>query len=62
MDLQNITLVVHDFGGPIGLGAALENEDRIKQVVAFNTWLWSTKENVVAQEIDQLLNSEVGEG
>ncbi|MEL6832866.1 MAG: alpha/beta fold hydrolase [Bacteroidota bacterium] len=61
LDLRDITLVVHDFGGPIGLGAALENEDRIKQVVVFNTWLWSTKENVMAQEIDQLLNSEVGE-
>ena len=61
LDLHDITLVVHDFGGPIGLGAAIENVDRIERIVLFNSWLWSTKENVVAQEIDQLLNSEVGE-
>ncbi len=59
--LEDITLVVHDFGGPIGLGAGLENYQRIKRVVLFNTWLWSTKDNPIAAEIDGFLNSEVGQ-
>lgn len=61
LDLKDITLVVHDFGGPIGLGAALEMPDRIKNIVVLNSWLWSTRDNPMAQEIDKLLNSPEGE-
>jgi haloalkane dehalogenase len=41
LDLRDITLVVHDFGGPIGLPVALEESGRVKRVVLVNTWLWS---------------------
>jgi haloalkane dehalogenase len=37
LDLRNITLVVHDWGGAIGLGAAVERADRIRQLVILNT-------------------------
>jgi pimeloyl-ACP methyl ester carboxylesterase len=40
LDLRDVTLVCHDWGGPIGLGAALERSDRIRAVVAMNTWAW----------------------
>jgi haloalkane dehalogenase len=40
LDLRQIVLVLHDWGGPIGLGAALERLDRIRAVVALNTWAW----------------------
>lgn len=59
-DLSNITLVVHDFGGPIGLGAALQHPKRIKQVVLFNSWLWETQSNEDAQKIDNIVNSFIG--
>ncbi|MGB0428943.1 MAG: alpha/beta fold hydrolase [Bacteroidia bacterium] len=60
LDLQNITLVVHDFGGPIGLAAGIMNADRIDKVVMFNTWLWSTKARKDAQKIDKTVNSRLG--
>ncbi|WP_020535117.1 alpha/beta fold hydrolase [Lewinella cohaerens] len=60
LNLKEITLVVHDFGGPIGLGTAIENSDSIKRIVMFNTWLWGTKNNPGAQKIDSVLNSSVG--
>lgn len=60
LKLKNITLVVHDFGGPIGLSAAIENHDNIKQLVLFNTWLWETKNNPAAQKIDKLINGFIG--
>lgn len=41
MDLRDITLVVHDFGGPIGLNFALQHPYRIKNMVILNSWLWS---------------------
>ncbi len=37
LDLQNITLVVHDWGGAIGLGTALQVAERIKGLVILNT-------------------------
>ena len=60
INLTDITIVVHDFGGPIGLGAAIHNSDKIKQVVILNTWLWETKSNSKAQKVDKLLNGRIG--
>ncbi|MEQ9438875.1 MAG: alpha/beta fold hydrolase [Cyclobacteriaceae bacterium] len=60
LDLRNITLVVHDFGGPIGLGSALEHADRIKQIVLFNTWLWETKSNPAVKKVDKIINNALG--
>jgi haloalkane dehalogenase len=41
LDLRHVTLVVHDFGGPIGLPLALENDSRVDRVVIINTFAWS---------------------
>jgi haloalkane dehalogenase len=40
LSVSGVTLVVHDFGGPIGLAAALANPRRIDRLVLFNTWMW----------------------
>ncbi len=37
LDLRRITLLVHDWGGPIGLGAALREPDRVERLVVTNT-------------------------
>lgn len=37
LDLNDVTLVVHDWGGPIGLRAAVEHEERIARLVILNT-------------------------
>ncbi|MFI6317826.1 alpha/beta fold hydrolase [Nonomuraea sp. NPDC050556] len=36
LDLHDITLVLHDFGGPVGMGLAARHPDRIARVVAVN--------------------------
>jgi haloalkane dehalogenase len=41
LDLRGVTLVVHDFGGPIGLSYAVERPENVRALVLFNTWLWS---------------------
>lgn len=41
--LKDITLVVHDFGGPIGFDFALRNPQRVKSIVVLNSWLWSSE-------------------
>lgn len=61
LDLQNVTLIVHDFGGPIGLYAAFQHSDRIKRIVVMNTWCWATRDNPAAQQVDKILNSWLGQ-
>lgn len=41
LGLKDITLVVHDFGGPIGLSYAIEHPANVTRLVLFNTWMWS---------------------
>lgn len=38
LGVQRFTLVVHDFGGPVGLPLALEG--RATRLVLMNTWMW----------------------
>jgi cis-3-alkyl-4-acyloxetan-2-one decarboxylase len=40
LDLDDVTLVAHDWGGPIGLGAMLRRADRLRALVLMNTWAW----------------------
>ena len=37
LDLQRITLVLQDWGGPVGFRLAVENPDRISRLVVLNT-------------------------
>lgn len=37
LDLRNITLVAHDWGGAIGLSSLVQRKDRFKKIVLLNT-------------------------
>ena len=41
LDLRDIALVVHDWGGLIGLRFAVENADRVERLVILDTGVWS---------------------
>jgi haloalkane dehalogenase len=41
LDLRDATVVVHDWGGPIGLRLAVEHPDRISRVVVLDTGLFT---------------------
>ncbi len=43
LGLTNFILMVHDFGGPIGLSYALNHPQNVQKIVLFNTWMWSLK-------------------
>ena len=51
LDLHDITLVVHDFGGPIGLGYAVDHPERIKRVVLLNSWAGDPSKDPAAEKI-----------
>ena len=35
-DLRDLTLVMHDFGGPVGMGLAIRHPERIKRILSVN--------------------------
>ena len=43
LDLRDITLVVHDWGGAIGAGFAGRHPDRVKRLVVTNTGAWPSE-------------------
>jgi len=40
LDLQDLTLVVHDLGGPAGLAGAAQVSDRIRGIAGLNAFAW----------------------
>ena len=44
LDLRDVTLVMQDWGGPIGLGFGVEHPERIKRLVILNTWAFRIPE------------------
>lgn len=43
LELKSINLIVHDFGGPIGLSYAVNQPENISSIVIMNTWMWHFK-------------------
>ena len=41
LDLRDVTMVVHDWGGPIGLRIATEQADRVSRLVVMDTGLFT---------------------
>lgn len=60
LNLRDITLVVHDFGGPIGLSYTLDHIENIRQLVLFNTWMWSLRGDRQMAFIASVLGSPFG--
>jgi haloalkane dehalogenase len=60
LDLQGMTLVVSDWGGPIGLSYALRHPERIKRLVIINSWMWSVKDDGYYRMFSGLMGGAVG--
>lgn len=61
LGLRDITLVVHDFGGPIGLSYAVERPENVARLVLFNTWMWSLRDNREVAQIGRLFGGGFGQ-
>lgn len=57
--LNQITLVVHDFGGVIGLNFAMRHPEKIKRLVIFNSWLFSSQHDPDFKKLSKVLKSPV---
>lgn len=60
LNLQNITLIVNDWGGPIGLNYAIKHPERIKKLVILNTWLWDVTGDKHFEKFSKLMGGAFG--
>lgn len=43
--LNELNLVMHDFGGPIGMNFAIRHPKMVKSLIILNSWLWSSEKH-----------------
>jgi pimeloyl-ACP methyl ester carboxylesterase len=55
--LNDITLVLHDFGGPIGFNFALNHPEKIKNIIIINSWMWSSEMEPEFKKLKKILKS-----
>jgi pimeloyl-ACP methyl ester carboxylesterase len=56
-DLEKITLIVHDFGGPIALHYAIRFPDNVKKLVILNSWLGDSTGQPEFKKVKRFLSS-----
>jgi haloalkane dehalogenase len=61
LDLRDATLLVQDWGGPIGFGVAGRQPERFTAFVVGNTWAWPMTGNRGAQVFSRALSSPPGQ-
>jgi haloalkane dehalogenase len=59
LDLREATLMVQDWGGPIGFAVATRHPDRFSAFVIGNTWAWP-KSDPGTQAFSRLLGGRIG--
>lgn len=60
LGLKDIVLVVHDFGGPIGLSYAINHPENVSALVIFNSFLWSLKGDPAFERPNRLFGNAIG--
>jgi haloalkane dehalogenase len=55
-----LSLVVHDFGGPIALDWALDHPDRLAHLVIVNSWMWSFEDDALMKKRAALASGALG--
>jgi haloalkane dehalogenase len=57
LNLEDVTLVVHCIGGPVGLSWALDHPERVRNLVVFNSWMWGLEDNMPAFRLSRLVGN-----
>lgn len=60
LGLDRVTLVVHDFGGPIGLPLALRLQSVVARIVVLNSWAWPLDDDPEMVRAARLVGGAVG--
>ncbi len=57
LEIEDFTLFLHDYGGPIGIEWLLQNPGRVRDIVISNTWMWSQNDSRRAQRLAKIYSN-----
>jgi haloalkane dehalogenase len=60
LDLGDLAMMVQDWGGPIGLGFAERDPDRVRALVIGNTWAWPLNGKSRFERFSALMGGPIG--
>jgi pimeloyl-ACP methyl ester carboxylesterase len=60
LELHDITLVVHDFGGVIGLPLAADGTGRVNRLVVINSWMWDLGDDPGVRRAGRIFGGTLG--
>lgn len=60
LGIANLTLVLHDWGGPIGLSYAVAHPERVARIVLMNTWCWPLRHDLRLLVFSRVMGGAVG--
>jgi haloalkane dehalogenase len=60
LGLTDLTLVLHDWGGPIGLAYALRHPGTVRRLVLLNTWAWPLTHRPLVRTFGRLVGTTAG--
>jgi len=60
LGLEGVTLVTHDYGGPIGTRYAVENPDNVAALAPMNTFAWPVDDRLEARIFSATVGGPVG--
>jgi haloalkane dehalogenase len=60
LDLTDLTLLVHDWGGPTGHSCALDRPENVRALIVCNSWFWPIEDDRTVRLFSRLLGGPVG--
>jgi haloalkane dehalogenase len=60
LDVDRVTLVMHDWGGPIGMAWALDHPERVSRLIICNSWCWSVRDQRAIRMFSSLVGGPIG--
>lgn len=60
LDLRDLTLMVQDWGGPIGLGFAARRLELVRRLIIGNTWAWPLDRELRIRVFSSLMGGPIG--
>ena len=57
---DRVTLVVHDFGGPIALDWALDHPGQLERVIVVNSWMWPFDDDTLMRRRARIASGRIG--
>jgi haloalkane dehalogenase len=60
LDLSELTLVGHNWGGPFGLYAAVQRPDKFERLILSNTWAWPLNGDLTSELFSRGMRNPIG--